>query len=223
LGVAKLREDGSIEYLVEKPPQPPSDLALVGIYMFDQHIFEAVNAIKPSKRGEYEITDAIQWLIDQGYSVYPHIHEGWWIDTGKPTDMLEANSFVLEELLSKTPPEMRIAPSSTIDSKSHVDSRVIVEAGAQIINSTIRGPAIIGENTLIKNSYVGTYTSIYTNVTIENCEIARSIILENCVIANLEVRLQDSLIGRNATLRHNEDKPRVLKMNLGDYSNVWTI
>src|SRR5690606_3954007 len=97
-GVAKLRPDGSIEQLIEKPQNPPSNLALVGIYMFDHHIFEAVNAIKPSARGEYEITDAIQWMIDHGYRVYPHIHRGWWVDTGKALDMLEANSLVLEEL-----------------------------------------------------------------------------------------------------------------------------
>jgi glucose-1-phosphate thymidylyltransferase len=221
-GVAKLRTDGSIEYLVEKPKDPPSDLALVGIYMFDAHIFEAVNSIKPSKRGEYEITDAIQWLIDHNYRVFPHVHEGWWIDTGKPMDMLEANSFVLEELLTKMDADKRISSNSKIIN-SQVDSRVIVESGAQIIDSTIRGPAIIGENTIIKNSYIGTYTSIYHDVVVENCEIARSIILENSIIENLDVRLQDSLIGRNATLQRNDSKPRVLKMNLGDYSNVWTI
>lgn len=221
-GVAKLRPDGSIECLIEKPKDPPSDLALVGIYMFDHHVFEAVNAIKPSKRGEYEITDAIQWLIDHNYRVYPHVHEGWWIDTGKPMDMLEANSFVLEELLATIDPHQRISPESTIIN-SQVDSRVIVERGAQIIDSTIRGPAIIGENTVIRNSYIGTYTSIYQGVRVENCEIARSIVLENSIIENLDVRLQDSLIGRNATLSRNTSKPRVLKMNLGDYSNIWTV
>jgi glucose-1-phosphate thymidylyltransferase len=215
-GVAKLRPDGSVEYLVEKPKDPPSNLALVGIYMFDPHIWEAVNAIKPSARGELEITDAIQWLIDAGYTVYPHVHQGWWIDTGKPTDMLEANCLVLEEL------KPGLAPDATIEN-SQVDRRVIVEKGARIINSVVRGPTIVGENTLIENSYVGPYTSIYHHVTVQNCEIERSIILENSLISDLDVRLQDSLIGRNATVRRNDDKPRALKVNLGDHSNLWLV
>lgn len=215
-GVAKLRADSSIEYLIEKPADPPSNLALVGIYMFDPHIFEAAEAIKPSKRGELEITDAIQWLIDQQYRVYPHVHQGWWIDTGKPTDMLEANSLVLEEL---TP---YISADATIEN-SEIDRRVTVEKGARIINSVVRGPAIIGENTLIENSYVGPFTSIYHHVTVQNCEIERSIILEHSSVSDLNARLQDSLIGRYASLHSNNEKPRALKMNLGDYSNLWTV
>ena len=117
--------------------------------MFDQHIFEAVNAIQPSGRGEYEITDAIQWLINHGYTVFPHVHTGWWIDTGKPTDMLEANSHVLEEI------EPAIAASAEIDANSTVDSRVTLQANAKIVNSVVRGPTIIGKSTLIENSFVG--------------------------------------------------------------------
>ncbi len=216
-GVAKLRPDHSIEQLIEKPKDPPSNLALVGIYMFDHHIFEAVNAIAPSARGEYEITDAIQWLINAGYSVYPHVHQGWWIDTGKPIDMLEANSHVLEEL---TP---NIAPSATIED-SQVDSRVTVEAGAQIINSMVRGPSIIGENTIIRDSYIGPFTSIYHNVAIENSEIERSIVLEySRVVDIVDVRLQDSLIGRYATVKRDDHKPRALKMNIGDNSRIWVV
>ncbi len=215
-GVAKLRMDGSIEQLIEKPKNPPSNLALVGIYMFDPHIWEAVNSIKPSKRGELEITDAIQWLVDAGHRVFPHIHKGWWIDTGKPTDMLEANSLVLEELVPN------VASDAVIEN-SEIDRRVTVERGAKIINSVVRGPTIIGENTVIENSYIGPFTSIYHHVTIQNCEIERSIVLEHSTIADIGVRMQDSLVGRHATIRRNDAKPKSLKMNIGDHSNLWVI
>ena len=152
-GVAELNPDRSIKQLVEKPRQPRSNLALVGIYMFDSHVHEAVRQIKPSWRGELEITDAIQWLVEQRLQVHPYIHRGWWIDTGKPIDMLAANSKVLEEL---TP-----AMQGFVDRDSNVDERVTIEAGAEIINSVVRGPTIIGENTRIINSYVGPFTSIY--------------------------------------------------------------
>lgn len=211
-GVAKLTPEGKIERLIEKPKDPPSDLALVGIYMFDPNVFEATEAITPSWRGELEITDAIQWLVDQGYVVYPYVHEGWWIDTGRPDDMLEANSKVLEEL----------APAilGAVDSLSEVDSRVTVQAGAEIINSTIRGPAIIGENTRVVNSYIGPFTSIYHDVVIENCEIDRSIVLEYSVMRDIDIRVQDSLIGRYALVQKNESRPKALKLKLGDHSKV---
>lgn len=215
-GVAKLRSDGSIEDLIEKPQNPPSNLALVGIYMFDPHIFEAVNAIAPSARGEYEITDAIQWLITHGYRVYPHVHKGWWIDTGKAPDMLEANSLVLEELIPTVSADCMIE-------NSQVDRRVTVERGARIINSIVRGPAIVGENALIENSYVGPFTSIYHHVTLQNCEIERSIVLEYSTLCDLDVRLQDSLIGRYASVMRGERKPRAVKLNLGDHSAVWML
>jgi glucose-1-phosphate thymidylyltransferase len=216
-GVAVLNPDGTIQQLIEKPQVPPSDLALVGVYMFDHHIFEAINEIKPSKRGELEITDAIQWLIAHKYQVFPHIHEGWWIDTGKMHDMLEANSMVLQELTAS------IAADAEIDTASEIDSRVTIESGAKIINSVIRGPAIIGENCIIENSYVGPFTSIYHHVTIQNCEIERSIVLEHSTLCDVDRRLQDSLIGRHAKVMKAESKPRTLKMNLGDHSNVWLI
>ena len=211
-GVAKLTPDGRIERLIEKPKEPPSDLALVGIYMFDAHVFEATDAIQPSWRGELEITDAIQWLVEHDYLVYPHIHEGWWIDTGRPNDMLEANSMVLHELK----PEVL----GSIDAESEVDARVTIQAGAEIINSTIRGPAIIGENTRIVNSYIGPYTSIYHDVTVENCEIDRSIVLEHSVLRDIDVRIQDSLIGRYTLVQRTEVRPRAIKLNLGDYSKA---
>jgi glucose-1-phosphate thymidylyltransferase len=211
-GVAQLDSDGRIVKLIEKPKEPPSDLALVGIYMFDSRIFQAVNEIKPSWRNELEITDAIQWLVEHGYSVFPHIHKGWWIDTGRPGDMLDANCRALEEL--------NPAILGKVDAESRVDQRVTVAASAEIINSVVRGPSIIGENARIVNSYVGPFTSIYHNVTVENCEIERSIVLENARICNIPTRIYDSLIGRNADIDVAEPKPRAIKMALGDYSHV---
>jgi glucose-1-phosphate thymidylyltransferase len=211
-GVAELDDQGRVVRLLEKPKEPPSDLALVGIYMFDQHVFEAVDAIRPSARGELEITDAIQWLVDSGYSVYPYVHHGWWIDTGKPTDMLEANSRVLEE----------IAPciDGFVDRESEVDSRVTVEQGAEIINSVVRGPTIIGQDSRVVNSYVGPFTSIYHDVVVEDSELERCIVLENSRISHIETRIQDSLIGRNAVIERSPARPKAVKMNLGDHSHI---
>lgn len=215
-GVAKLRDDGSIEYLVEKPQNPPSYLALVGIYMFDNNIFKAVHAIKPSRRGELEITDAIQWLIEHDYRVFPHIHQGWWVDTGKAPDLLEANSYVLGELIPC------IADDAQIDADSKIDGRVTVQAGAKIINSVVRGPTVIGENTVIENSYIGPFTSIYHGAAVRNSEIERSILLENSRVEDLEVILRDSLIGRDAVVKTNKQKkPRGLVMSVADHSRIW--
>lgn len=210
-GVAELDEQGRIVSLTEKPQAPRSNLALVGIYMFDSHIFEAVAAIKPSWRNELEITDAIRWLIDAGYRVYPYIHRGWWIDTGKPIDMLEANNRVLEEL---TP-----TIEGTVSADSEVRGRVVIEKGAQIINSVVRGPAIIGEETQVINAYIGPYTSIYHHCLIERCEIEHSIVLEHSRIIDVP-RIEDSLIGRNVEVTRSQVKPRAFKMTLGDNSRV---
>lgn len=215
-GVVELGPNGQIVRLIEKPANPPSNLALVGIYMFDHHIHQAVDAIQPSARGELEITDAIQWLVQNSYRVYPYVHPGWWIDTGKPTDMLEANALVLEEVAPT------IAPDALIENSS-LDRRVIVEAGARIINSTIHGPAIIGEHALIENSYVGPFTSIYHHVVIQNCEIERSIVLEHSIIRDLEARLYGSLVGRNVTVQHKDERPKTLTMNIGDHSSLWLV
>ena len=211
-GVAELDDAGRIVQLVEKPKEPRSDLALVGIYMFDHHIFQAVSSIAPSWRGELEITDAIQWLVEHEYRVYPYVHRGWWIDTGAPGDMLEANSRVLEELT----PRME----GYVDRDSQVDSRVTIEQGAEIINSVVRGPAIIGEDTRVVNSYVGPFTSIFHHVLIENSEIERSIVLEHSCIRDIPARIQDSLIGRNANVTRSPIKPKAYKLTLGDYSQV---
>lgn len=211
-GVAELDGQGRIVHLVEKPKQPPSDLALVGIYMFNAHVFEAVNSIKPSWRGELEITDAIQWLVEHNYAVYPYVHTGWWIDTGRPGDMLEANSLVLEEL---TP-----CIEGYVDRASQVDSRVIVEKGAEVINSVIRGPAIIGEHARIVNAYIGPFTSIYHHVLVENAEVSRSIVLEHSQISDLDQRIEDSLIGRHVVIQRSPIRPRAYKFTIGDHSQL---
>jgi glucose-1-phosphate thymidylyltransferase len=210
-GVAELR-DGQVVRLVEKPDVPPSDLALVGIYMFDQHIFEAAKNIKRSWRGELEITDAIQYLVDHGYTVYPYIHEGWWIDTGKPGDMLDCNRLLLETIESQN--------LGFVDSESCLSGRVIIEKGAEVINSTIRGPAIIGENTRIVNAYVGPFTAIYHNVLIESSEIEHCIILENCTITDIGYRIEDSVIGRNVEITRSRLRPKAYRMTIGDNSQI---
>ncbi len=212
-GVAELDADTRrIIRLVEKPRNPPSNLILVGIYMFNEHVWEAVEAIKPSWRGELEITDAIQYLVDRGYVVHPYVHRGWWIDTGEPGEMLEANDLVLDEI------EPRI--EGYVDRDSLVNGKVTIEKGAEIINSRIRGPAIIGEDTRIVNSYVGPFTSIYHNVLIENSEIEHSIVLEHSQVLDIPYRIEDSLIGRESVIRRSPIKPKALKMTLGDHSNV---
>jgi glucose-1-phosphate thymidylyltransferase len=211
-GVAELDEHGRIVRLTEKPRTPRSDLALVGIYLFDQSIWQAVDAIAPSWRGELEITDAIQWLVEHGKQVFPYVHEGWWIDTGKKDDMLEANRLILEELPA--------ASEGYVDRDSHLIGKVIVERGAEIINSTIRGPAIIGEETRIINSYIGPFSSIYHHCTIESSEIEHSIVLEHSIIRELPHRLEDSLIGRYVEVSRSPLKPKAYRLTLGDHSIV---
>ncbi len=211
-GIAVLDEQRQIVRLVEKPRNPPSNLALVGIYMFDSHIFEAVHSIQPSWRGEYEITDAIQWLIEHGYKVFPYVHRGWWIDTGKATDMLEANNRVLSEI------EHEVA--GYVDRDSKIDHLVTIERGAEVINSVIRGPAIIGEDCRIVNSYVGPFTSIYHHTILEESEIEHSIVLDNSSICHVPGRITDSIIGRDVEVTCSPIKPKAYKMTLGDHSKV---
>ena len=210
-GVAEL-VDGRIVKLVEKPQNPPSNLALVGIYMFDRHVFEAVNAISPSWRGELEITDAIQYLIERKYHVYPYVHHGWWIDTGKPIDMLHANRLVLDEINHTF--------EGYVDAESQIDGKVTLEKGAEVINSRIRGPAIIGQETRVVNAYVGPFTSIYHHCEIVDSEIEHSIVLENTKLIQIPHRIEDSLIGRNVRITHSDIKPKAYKLTLGDYSQV---
>jgi len=170
-GVAELdAATGRVIRLEEKPAEPKTDLALVGVYMFDRNIFEAVNAIKPSARGELEITDAIQYLIDHDYNVHSHVIDGWWKDTGRLEDMLEANRIVLDGLLRKIDGE--------VDAASSIHGKVRIGKGSRVVNSVIRGPAIIGDNCVIENAYVGPFTSIYYNCVVRGSEIEHSIVLE---------------------------------------------
>lgn len=210
-GVAELKE-GKVVHLVEKPKEPKSDLALVGVYMFDFHIFEAVKAIKPSLRGELEITDAIQYLIDNDYEVHPHLVAGWWKDTGKLEDMLEANRIILDTL------EERI--EGFVDKDSKIYGKVVLEKGSEVINSTIRGPAIIGERTRIINSYIGPFTSINYGVIIKASEIEHSIVLEDSKITEIGGRIEDSLIGKNVEVAKSSLKPKAYRFMLGDSSKV---
>jgi glucose-1-phosphate thymidylyltransferase len=210
-GVAELR-DGLVVRLVEKPAQPPSDLALVGVYMFGPDVFDSVNRISPSVRNELEITDAIQDLIDRGLVVRPHVVDGWWKDTGKLEDMLEANRLVLDRL------ERRI--DGTFDAESRIEGKVILEPGAVIERSTVRGPAIIGHNARIVQSYVGPFTSIMNDVDIQDSEIEHSIVLEGSSLRDLASRVVDSLIGKNVRIYRVPVKPSAYRFMLGDNSEV---
>jgi glucose-1-phosphate thymidylyltransferase len=211
-GVAVLEGDKVVR-LVEKPVEPPSNYALVGVYMFDRHVFEAVNAIKPSWRNELEITDAIQYLVSNNYNVKASILQGYWADTGKQSDMLETNRLVLEGL-------EKAKIEGFCDADSVIDGRVVIGKGAEIINSRVRGPAIIGEGCRIINSYVGPFSAIDKNCVITNSEIEYSIVMENSKILDVDHRIEDSLIGRNVTIEKSSLKPKAHKFLLGDNSNL---
>ncbi|HEX2060082.1 MAG TPA: glucose-1-phosphate thymidylyltransferase [Thermoanaerobaculia bacterium] len=211
-GVAELDANGAVVRLTEKPAEPKSDLALVGVYMFDEHIFEAAKAIRPSRRGELEITDAIQWLLDNGYSVHPHIVKGWWKDTGKIEDMLEANRTVLDTF----DPDVR----GVVSGESNVEGKVVIEEGAQIVDSVVRGPAIIGRDARIVHAYVGPYTSIGQRCRIEHCEIENSIVLESSSITHVDGRIEASLIGKNVKIGKTHRKPVAYRFMVGDNSEV---
>jgi len=210
-GIAVVDDKGDVVKLVEKPKDPPSDLALVGVYMFRNQIHEAVRAIKPSGRGELEITDAIQWLVDNNHSVKPHLVTGYWKDTGRLEDMLECNRAVLEAMEPKN--------EGTVDAESKLIGRVVLEAGAVVTRSIIRGPAIIGKNTTITDTYVGPFTSIYHECELENTEIEHSIILENTKIISV-ARIEDSLIGKEVEVRGSDEQPKANRFMLGDHSRV---
>ena len=210
-GVAEL-QDGRVVRLVEKPKEPKSDLALVGVYMFSPAVFQSVKRITPSFRNELEITDAIQDLIDQGLDVRPHIVDGWWKDTGKLEDMLEANRLILDTI------ERRI--DGSCDAASRVEGKVIIEEGAVIEASIVRGPVIIGKRARIVHAFVGPFTSIMNDVEIRDSEIEHSIVLEGSVISDLANRVEDSLIGRNVKIHRLPVKPSAYRFMLGDNSEV---
>jgi glucose-1-phosphate thymidylyltransferase len=210
-GVAELR-DGKVVGLVEKPAQPKSDLALVGVYMFGPDVFESVHRIRPSFRNELEITDAIQDLIDRGLVVTPHIVDGWWKDTGKLEDMLEANRLILDTLVRRI--------DGHVDAESRVEGKVVIEAGATIERSVVRGPAIIGARARISQAYVGPFTSIMNDVEIREAEIEHSIVLEGSQLSDLANRVEDSLIGKNVRIYRLPVKPSAYRFMLGDNSEV---
>ncbi len=210
-GVARLEGNRVVE-LVEKPKEPQSDLALVGAYMFKPCIMEAARSIKPSWRDELEITDAIQHLIDNDFKVEAHVISGWWKDTGHLEDLLEANRIVLEDINASC--------AGTVDNASRLDGRIIVEKGAEIVRSTIRGPAIIGRDTQVIDSYIGPFTSIYYGVTVVGSEIEHSIVMENSMIHNIQGRIEDSLIGKNVEISKSPVRPKTYRFVLGDNSTV---
>jgi glucose-1-phosphate thymidylyltransferase len=210
-GIATLDDLGNVVQLVEKPAEPPTDLALVGVYLFDRWIHDAVRAIAPSARGELEITDAIQWLIDNGHRVRTERLEGWWIDTGKLTPLLEANRLLLEG----------VEPSieGDVDAETSVDGRVVVEAGATIRRSRIRGPVAIATGACITDSFIGPFTAIGERCRITNSEIEHSVVMAGSTVSDIP-RLEDSLIGREATVTRSQSRPRALRLMVGDHCQI---
>jgi glucose-1-phosphate thymidylyltransferase len=209
-GVAELN-DGTVARLVEKPSDPQSDLALVGVYMFGPSIFEAAKAIEPSARGELEITDAIQWLVDGGRRVDPHIVHGWWKDTGQVQDMLEANRLILDDI-------EELHEGEVVDSR--VEGRVHIEAGARLERATVRGPAVIGAGAVIRDAYIGPYTAIGEGVTISHAELEHSIVLANSSVCDLDSRVEASLIGRNVNIGKGPAMPRAYRFVVGDNAEI---
>ncbi len=211
-GVAQLDESGNIVRLVEKPKDPPSNLALVGVYIFSPVIHEAIDTIKPSWRGELEITDAIQALIDSGRSVTGEILESWWLDTGKKDDFLAANTTVLDEYTTR-----RI--EGEVDEQSTIEGRVHIEEGATVLRSTIRGPVVIGAGTRVENSFIGPFSSVGRGTAIRDSVIEHVVILDESEVVGV-VRLEDSLIGRNARVRKSDSLRGALRLMIGDHSKV---
>jgi glucose-1-phosphate thymidylyltransferase len=207
-GVAELDAAGQVVRLEEKPAKPRSDLALVGVYMFNKTVFTAVHGIQPSARNELEITDAIQYLIDHGNAVKSHIIKGWWKDTGKLEDMLEANRIVLSGM------ERRV--DGAVDAASRLEGPVVIEAGARIENSVLRGPLIIGADTVVRSSYIGPFTSIDRKCVVQGSEIEHSIVLESSQILDIPTRIESSLMGRNVRVCLAEARPRAYRFMVGD-------
>jgi glucose-1-phosphate thymidylyltransferase len=202
---------GRVVRLVEKPSEPKTDLALVGVYMFTAGIHDAARAIAPSARGELEITDAIQHLVDAGKRVEPHIVRGWWKDTGRLEDMLEANRLILDNLTLRIDGEL-------VDSQ--VDGRVVIEAGARLERTTVRGPAVIGRDAKLRDCYVGPYTAVGENCEIAGAEVEHSILLEGSSVCDLDGRMESSLLGRNVSVRRSDGQPRAYRFMVGDNSDI---
>jgi len=212
-GVAKVDENGRVLQLIEKPKVPPSNLALVGIYFFAPTIHEAIARIQPSARGELEITDAIQKLIDCEKKVEACNLDGWWLDTGKKDDLLSANQIILDSCIVA-------ATELKVDPKSQIIGRVQIGEGSEIINSTVRGPVVIGENCRIENCFIGPYSSIADRVTMIDADIEHSVILQGAKIAGIHQRIVDSVIGQRAQLTNAPPRPKALRFMIGDDSQI---
>ncbi len=210
-GVAEL-EDGVVVDLAEKPREPKTNLALVGVYMFTAGIHDAARAIEPSPRGELEITDAIQHLVDTGKRVEPHVVQGWWKDTGRLADMLEANRLILDVV------EGRI--EGTLDEASVVDGRVVIEAGATLVRATVRGPAVIGAGAHLEDCYIGPYSAIGEDCVVERAEVEHSILLAGSQVRGLDGRMESSLLGRNVKIGRSGRQPRAYRFMVGDNSEI---
>jgi glucose-1-phosphate thymidylyltransferase len=210
-GVAEL--DGErVKHLDEKPKEPRSNLALVGVYMFTKSVWDAVDGIRPSKRGELEITDALQWLIDHGKTVRSHVITGWWKDTGKLEDMLEANRIVLADLALEI--------EGTVDADTVIEGHVRIGRGSVVARSRLRGPLVIGAGARIEDSYVGPFSALADGVVLRHCELENSIVLERSRLENLPHRVESSLIGRDVVVVAGEARPRAHRLMLGDSSRV---
>lgn len=212
-GVAEVDAQGQVRHLIEKPAQPPSNLALVGVYFFNSSIHDAIDAIQPSARGELEITDGIQALIDGKKSVEAQQLQGWWLDTGKKDDLLEANRIILDTRL-------KIAIAGEIDTHSEIIGRVQIGAGSKIINSTIRGPVIIGENCRIKDCFIGPYSSIADGAILQEADLEHSVILQNAQILGIHQRIVDSVVGIRAKLSVAPRRPKAIRLLVGDDSQL---
>jgi glucose-1-phosphate thymidylyltransferase len=215
-GIVKLTDSGGVEYVVEKPQDPPSNLAIAGVYLFRKSIFTAIGNIKPSKRNELEITDAIQWLIKEKMAVKPYVLQGWWIDAGKPDAIIQANQLVMGDF-PYTPSE---DDKAKIIGNSQVSARVIIGENSQIIDSVVRGPVVIGANVVIRNSYIGPYTALGDNVIVENSEIEASIIMHTCILRNIPGRIDSSLLADNSQVVAASHVPSAHRFILAENSYV---
>ena len=212
-GVARVDQNGKVLELIEKPKVPPSNLALVGVYFFSEIIHEAITRIKPSARGELEITDAIQYLISQEKQVLAFQLGGWWLDTGKKDDLLEANRLILDTSL-------QTSISGEVDTQSQVIGRVKIGYGSKVINCTVRGPVIIGKDCYLENCFIGPYTSIADNSTLVDTELEHSVVLQGAKISGIHQRIIDSLIGQRAQVTLAPRRPKALRFMIGDDCQV---
>ncbi|MDP4667728.1 MAG: glucose-1-phosphate thymidylyltransferase [Gaiellales bacterium] len=210
-GVAELDASGAVKQLVEKPKEPKSDLALVGVYLFTSAIFDAARRLEPSWRGEYEITDAIQGMVDSGLRVEPHVVTGWWKDTGQLVDMLEANRLVLDAIETDI-------QGTVIDSK--IEGRVVIQAGATIERCHIRGPVVICAGATVRDAYVGPYSAISEDALVERAEIEHAILLERSSIVGIDTRIEDSLIGADCEIRRSDAIRSANRLLVGDGSRI---